>query len=860
MKLRKRILTGTPSSDVTIRELENRAVARRAASEGFVLLKNEDNVLPIKKGSKIGLYGAGAQFTVKGGTGSGDVNERDNINIYQGLMNAGYNITSKAWLKAFEEDYAKAREAWRDELLDKINKAGGMVKIFHLYSTTKLIVPDGSSLDPETAKNDGADTALYVVRRIAGEGKDRTQDEGDYLLSQGEKRLLGEVCAYYKNVVLIINAGSVIDLNFVEEFPNIKSIIYFSQGGQEGGNALADVISGDVTPSGKLTDTWANHYSDYPCSDIFSYLSGNTFREDYNEGIYVGYRYFDTFGVPVRYTFGYGMSYTNFDIKGGEVSVSGMGTKEPRVTVSVSVKNIGDTYSGKETVQIYASCPQGMLKKEFRRLCAFGKTESLKPGQEQTMEISFPLYGLASYCDKHHAWVMEAGKYGIWVGNSLGTAGLIGSLELDEKAVMVKCGEICLIKEELSPIEPDAESVAERSAQWLKASESLPVVAIHGSDILTEEIHYSQIPESFSGAAGDIVNAMSSDELVLLATGDPAGGQGSALGNAAQTVPGAAAETTHAAEDKYGVASIVLTDGPAGLRVKREYNIDDGKVVKSDFLEAFEGGFLVKNQKEKPGVTMHQYCTAIPVGTLLAQTWNTQLIEEVGEMIGGEMNIFETTLWLAPGMNIHRNPLCGRNFEYYSEDPVVSGVIAAAMTRGVQRVPGCGTTIKHFACNSVEDNRMGSDSVIGERALREIYLKGFEIAVKTSQPMSIMTSYNLINGVHAANSYDLCTKAARDEWGFAGTIMTDWTTTVRPVNGVCTAAGCVKAGNDLVMPGVPADQENIREALKSGELTVNELKRCVVNTINIIHSSNQYEDAVSYLTKFPELCEYIKVK
>ena len=248
------------------------------------------------------------------------------------------------------------------------------------------------------------------------------------------------------------------------------------------------------------------------------------------------------------------------------------------------------------------------------------------------------------------------------------------------------------------------------------------------------------------------------------------------------------------------------------------------------------------------------------VGTLLAQTWNLDLVRELGEMIGHEMELFGITLWLAPGMNIHRNPLCGRNFEYYSEDPLLAGMMAASMTLGVQKVPGCGTTIKHYACNNQEDNRMGSDSILSERTLREIYLKGFEIAIKDAQPMSIMTSYNLINGVHAANCYDTCTKAARDEWGFAGAIMTDWTTTNVQIQGECTAAGCMRAGNDMVMPGMEEDHENIRKELKEGTLDIRELKRCIYNTVNIILQSNQYEEAVSYENQFDGLGEWLTVK
>ena len=278
-----------------------------------------------------------------------------------------------------------------------------------------------------------------------------------------------------------------------------------------------------------------------------------------------------------------------------------------------------------------------------------------------------------------------------------------------------------------------------------------------------------------------------------------------------------------------------------------------------DFLASFERGFF-SQKKEKKGTTYYQYCTAIPVGTLLAQTWNQDLLHEIGEMIGREMELFQVDLWLAPGMNIHRNPLCGRNFEYYSEDPLVSGMTASAFVRGVQSIAGRGATIKHFACNNQEDYRMGSDSILSERALREIYLKGFEIAVRDAQPMAIMTSYNMINGIHAANHYDLCTKAARDEWGFAGAIMTDWTTTNATPRGECTAAGCMRAGNDMVMPGMEMDFESIRTALADGTLDIMDLKRCIWNTIRIILQSGRYEEAVSYSRQFSGLGTYMTVE
>ena len=860
MKAKVRTFNGTTSPEVTQRETDHRKLAREAAAEGFVLLENKDHFLPLAKGSKVGLYGAGAIRTIKGGTGSGDVNERDSVNIFQGMKNAGYDVTSSEWLEDYDKLYVQARLDWKNEIFTKLN--GDDTKFFDAYSATPFFMPSGNPIDEEKAAADGADTAFFVLARIAGENKDRFDTEGDYFISKEEKAILAQVSRCYKNVVLVINTGGLMDLAFVEEFDNIRSILQYVQAGQEGGNAFADVVSGDVTPSGKMTDTWAKDYYDYPGAEVYSYKSGDLMKEKYEEGIFVGYRYFDTFEVPVRYSFGYGMSYTDFEIRTDDIKVSGRGMMNPKVSVTVTVTNTGDTYAGKEVVQIYASCPQGRLVKEFRRLAGFGKTKLLAPKESQTMTITFPLYQLTSYEEESASWILEPGMYGIWIGNDLNTSVLSGALELDEKAVMTACENICPLKEELNEIVPDAEKVQAREVAWQKEvkEKRMSVIELKAAEIPTEKVDYQPVPEELPGKAGKIVESLSVDQLALLATGDPGRAQGNALGSAGISVPGAAAETSPcASEEPWNVTTIALVDGPAGLRLKREYQVDNGEIVASDFLAALEGGFFSKPQ-EKRGTTYYQFCTAIPVGTLLAQSWDVELIKRVGEMIGHEMELFNVTLWLAPGMNIHRNPLCGRNFEYYSEDPLLAGMMAAAMTLGVQKVPGCGTTIKHFACNNQEDNRMGSDSILSERALREIYLKGFEIAVKDAQPMSIMTSYNLINGVHAANCYGTCTKAARDEWGFAGAIMTDWTTTNVQIQGECTAAGCMRAGNDMVMPGLPEDHENIKKELADGTLTMAELKRCIYNTVNIVLQSNMYEGAVSYLDQFDDLDTYLVVK
>lgn len=860
MKLKNRTFTGATSEAVTKREEENRKIARRAAAEGFVLLKNEDHLLPLKKTERIGLYGAGAVKTIKGGTGSGDVNERDCISIYQGMTAAGYDVTSSSWLSSYSTVYTDARQAWKKEILEKLKACNG--NFFQAYSTTPFIIPCGKPIDEEAAKADGADVAIFVLSRIAGENADRHDKEGDYLITGEEKALLRQITDSYESVVLVINTGGLMDLTFTEEFRNIKTIIQFVQAGQEGGSAFADMLSGAVSPSGKMTDSWAYSYEDYPGADTFSHKNGNTQTEKYEEGIFVGYRYFDTFDVPVRYGFGFGLSYTEFSLEGTGVRAVDSETGWPKISVEVCIKNTGDTYWGKEVVQVYASCPQNNMPKEYRRLAGFGKTKLLAPLDSQNLTITFPLYQLASYHEEKAAWILEAGTYGIWAGNSLEASALTGTVILDADAVLVQCEHICRRTGQLNELVPDAERMREKEEAWRKLADlrKLPGVSVHAEQLVTKTIAYPEHSGIREGRAGDIVSLLSQEQLIAMATGDPGKGQESALGSAGLTVPGAAAETSSVAmEQPFGVPGIVLADGPAGLRLHQKYQVVDGVIKKGSFLEAFEGGFFA-DPAEPEGTTYYQYCTAIPVGTLLAQTWNVELLREVGEMIGHEMELFNVTLWLAPGMNIHRNPLCGRNFEYYSEDPLLSGIIASAITRGVQKVPGCGTCIKHFACNNQEDNRMGSDSVLSERTLREIYLKGFEIAVTDSQPMSIMTSYNMINGVHTANSYDICTKAARDEWGFAGAIMTDWTTTTDSTGGICTAAGCIRAGNDMIMPGVLADHDNIRKELQDGTLYIGDLQQCISNTINLVLQSNQYEDAVSYGEQFAGLGTYMTAK
>ena len=572
-------------------------------------------------------------------------------------------------------------------------------------------------------------------------------------------------------------------------------------------------------------------------------MNGNVETEKYEESIYVGYRYFDSFDVEPEYPFGYGLSYTEFALTEGKVSAD-----EISVQTQVTVKNIGDTYAGKEVVQIYTTCPQDGMPKEYKRLCGFVKTKLLAPGESQTVTVDVPAKALASFEEESGSWIVEKGLYGIWAGNSSAAVTLIGTLKVEEDAVLEKVEHICPLEEDLEEMVPPQDVTRRLEAAWHQEAEKKGFVPVIFAPKAVEPMKICK--NEWEKKAEQLVEKLTDEELIAMVIGEVSKGQENALGAAGIMVPGAAGETSGVLEEKYDVPGVSMADGPAGVRLIKKYDVnpENGQIYSNGLLGALEGGFFSTPEEHEDADTYYQYCTAIPVGTLLAHTWNTELLEEVGRAVAVEMQEFGIAWWLAPGMNIHRNPLCGRNFEYYSEDPLVSGRMAAAITRGVQSGEGVGTTIKHFACNNQEDNRMGSNSVLSERALREIYLIGFEIAVKTSQPMAIMTSYNRINGVHAANCKDICTVVARQEWDFQGIIMTDWTTTMP--QGGSLSWKCVEAGNDLIMPGWQGDSENIREALKNGSLKKEDLKTCVKRMLKVIFQTLGYEDCVSYGAQF----------
>ena len=847
MGLKQRGFSGTLSDAVSEREMAHRRIARRIAAEGMVLLKNE-GALPLKGGEPVALYGGGARYTIKGGTGSGAVNNRSNVSIDEGLRNAGVTITTDAWLEDYDRKYQKAREQWMEQIYAN-SEPGDFDTLYRAHATTPLQMPKGADI----TKTD-ADTAIYVISRVSGEGADRKTGKGDYYLTDVEREELENITALYDKTIVVLNVGGIIDMAFTDEL-QIAGVILMSQAGMEGGNALADVLTGVVNPSGKLTDTWAMDYMDYPSSATFSHNNGNIIEEKYTDGIYVGYRYFDSFGVRTRYPFGYGLSYTEFAVRCQAVSV-----KEDMVYTEIEVENTGSV-PGKEVVQIYVSCPQGKLKKENKRLTAFGKTKLLAPGEKQTIVLDFRIALLESYHAGQSSYFLEKGAYYLFVGVDARRCSVEAVLTLEETVRMQKLKNICPLLDAVAEISPTDEQISKWRSDMKADAEDKQVLHIS----LEEAVEKARIsdrkfleenrrkmepgwnPED--AKAAELVEKLSLEQKTALVCGRPGSGHAEFIGNAAVTVPGAAGETTNILKEAYGVGNMVLADGPAGIRIQKRYeeNPKDGSIYSMTPYQGLENRIFGTEFPHEGAVSHYQFCSAIPIGTLLAQTFDLALMEEAGEMIGREMEEFNITLWLAPGLNIHRNPLCGRNFEYYSEDPLVSGMMAAALTKGVQKLPGIGTTIKHFACNNQEENRRGVSSILSERALREIYLKGFEIAVKEAQPMAIMTSYNKVNGVHTANSHDLCTVVAREEWGFEGIIMTDWTTT--NADGGSSAAKCVYAGNDLTMPGRMSDIQEIIDAVhgeKDQFIKESCLDDCARRMLRVIMASNCYEEAESY--------------
>ncbi len=762
-------------SKMSQREVNNAKLSQKVAEQGMVLLQNKNNVLPLQN-HKVALFGSGAFEVVKCGTGSSDVNQRHVISIIDGLEDAGFQIVSKGWLTRYQRAYEKNKRDYYDKNKD---------------SLLAILAPAFSMDDPEIGEFPEAKTGIYVVSRSAGEGQDRKNEPGDFLLTENELANIQAMSQFYENSVVLLNVGGVIDTSFVEDCPLLDSVLLISQPGMQAGRAVANVLDGSKTPSGKLTDTWAKQYEDYYTANSFGQKEPH-----YQEGIYVGYRYFDSFGIEPRYEFGFGLSYTDFFIQTKHVHVN-----EQTIDIDVSVQNTGETYRGAEVVQLYVSNPQSNIPTPYQSLVGFVKTKPLYPEQEQTVKLSVPVKNLAVFDESTAAFTLVAGTYIIRIGNSSKNTEVIAEFRLDEDVIVSQLEHKLLPETDPTILRSNnvkikqtkqvpffllnAENFAgpevanyhdeNEVTTFLDRSRSLPGKGLNETIQRLETANAPKLVDVYHQKISleQFVASMSDQELIDLVEGVLTPEQTvSIVGNGAQSVPGAAGETVE--NLNFGISKTVNADGPAGLRLTQKY-------------------------QDESGETQYQYATAWPIGTMLAQTWDTDLIKLLGSAVGKEMKEFGITMWLAPGMNIHRDPLGGRNFEYFSEDPVLSGTISAAEVNGVQENPGVGATIKHFLANNQETKRNTGNSVVGEQALREIYLKNFEITVRSAQPMAVMSSYNQVNGTFAGANFESLTNVLRDEWHFQGLVMTDWYSLADPV-------ASMHAGNDLIMPGASQDK------------------------------------------------------
>ena len=828
------------SDEVTSLEKENQALVRSLAGECMVVLEN-DGALPLGKEERtIVLYGSGARNTVKGGTGSGDVNSREVINIYEGLKAEGFNILSDDWLDRYDKTLEDATNAYMADINEKAAKQH--VPPIMIMFSTPFVAPDEELI---TQVKD-ADIAIYVISRNSGEGADRYDVKKDYELDDNEVKNIQFLAANYKKTIVLLNTGGVIDTKVLRNTDGINAVMIAGQMGNIGGNIVSDVLTGKSIPSGKLTDTWAENYSDYPSSATFSHNNGNIDDEYYTEGIYVGYRYFDTFGIKPAYSFGYGKGYTDFAYEVDDVIAD-----EKKVYVSVTVTNTGSKYAGREVIQVYVTSPEGGIDKPFKELRGFAKTSLLGPSQKETVTITFDTASMASYDITRASYVLEKGNYIIRVGNSCDNTIPAAVLTLDRDIVTVKCRNLFGLDEAVEEIQAPKREKEDISG--------LKEIALDSSKFTTSVIEYQidrpVLEDKRSGEkltmddvkAGnatlkELVAQLTLEEMANLCVGLFDHSASNVVGSASGSVVGAAGETIGIPDRK--IIPTVNADGPAGLRLQPHFKTTaDGQVLPGGEVFGMSRNPF-PDDTPADAIDYYQYCTAIPIASTLAQSWDMELIEKMGHIVGTEMQQFHVHLWLAPGMNIHRNPLCGRNFEYYSEDPLIAGSCAAADTKGVQSFAGQGTTIKHFAANSQEDNRMYNNAHISERTLREIYLKGFEIAVKDSQPLSVMTSYNLINGIHSANSKDLLQGALRDEWGFKGFVMTDWFSSqdarsigLAPANvkyDCASSPDCIKAGNDVQMPGSKQNVDDIIKGVEDGRITLGDVQFCALNILGVV--------------------------
>ena len=789
--------------------------------ECTVLLKSNGD-FPLSGPGRIALYGNGGRHTVRGGTGSGEVYSRHAFSVEEGLKKTGFTVTTREWLDAYDEIRERARNAF----IISVQKRAKEKHTLAVLEGMGAVMPEPEYLLP--VEGDG-DTALYILSRICGEGNDREAVKGDILLTDTEVRDILRIREKYPKFMLVLNTGGPVDLTPVEA---VENILLLSQLGDLGGCLLGDILLGKKNPSGHLTTTWTS-WKDRPCRMEF----GDPDDTRYTEGIYVGYRYYDTVGAKPMFPFGFGLSFTTFASGVPEVSLEG-----ERVSVRAAVTNTGK-YAGRQTLQLYLSKPQGRLDQPDQELAGWAKTKKLLPGQTQELTISFDMSAMASFDRENCLYVLEEGDYVLRLGCSSRENTPCGIVRL-EKTMPVRKVRHALGQSGFEDFVPSGQEIGRESERAETLPEEIPVLLMNRDAIAMQEIRYDE-----ESPVDPRVEKMTDDELIYLGIGafDPKGGLLSVVGNAAKTVAGASGETTHQVE---AVGSLVMADGPAGLRLSRKYWRDEAGAHSigdplleglMEFMPKYQQFVMKRLIGRKPGKQVRiqeQFTTALPIGTAIAQSWDLDFAEICGDIAGAEMEKFGIDLWLAPALNIHRSIQCGRNFEYFSEDPVISGYFAAAITKGVQQHPGCGVTIKHFAANNQEHNRFYSNSCVSERAMREIYLKGFEICIRESAPEAVMTSYNLLNGTHTSERRDLTTDILRAEFGFEGLVMTDWLVGMMlNKNSHHPAAGADRiaaAGGELVMPGGKGDFKKMKKGLQCGTITRRQLQINASRLLRII--------------------------
>ena len=772
---------------------EHIALARRAAREGMVLLKNRDNLLPLAGGSRAALFGKGIFDYVKGGGGSGDVTCSYVTNLYEGLKQ------HPEPLEIFEPLCDFYRENVRKQM-----ENGAQPGLTEEPDVPQELLEEARRF---------TDTAIIAVSRFSGEGWDRKSlpypgqeafeqaftklsqklfPDSDFYLTAAERRMVEEVCAGFPNVIVVLNVGGMVDMKWFTENDRISSVLLAWQGGMEGGAAAAELLMGDYCPCGKLPDTIARDLADYPSTAGFhespDYVA-------YTEDVYVGYRFFET--IPgmkekVVYPFGFGLSYTDFAIE----VLSAAADEDGQIRFEIRVSNTGH-FPGRETVQIYYSAPDGMLGKPARALGAYGKTKLLQPAEDQTLFLSFPVVSMASYDDLgricRSAYVLEKGDYHFYAGTNVRDADCVPYvLNLAEDRVVEQ------LISRMAPSQLKERLRSDGSCEPLPVSEpndfsenGMGWDGYPGGIALTPQSRFVDRMGFFARNRRYLLDDVAEGKCTLDAFMDQLGIDEKIHLLGGQPNTGAANTFGFGNLPEFAIPSVMTADGPAGLRIRPEVGVNTA---------------------------------AFPCATLLASTWDPDLVEEVGFAAGEEVKENNICVWLTPAICIHRSPLCGRNFEYYSEDPFLTGTLSGAMIKGIQR-NGVAAAIKHFCCNNKETNRRNSDSRVSERALREIYLKGFEIAVRTAHPWSLMTAYNLVNSRRCSESAELLEGILREEWGFDGVVMTDWWNNAEQYKEI-------NAGNDIKMgTGFP---ERVKRAYEMGLVSEEAITRSAKRVLELI--------------------------